>query len=133
MDRVFVCPKCKSLCLQEDWDRESGRCKLHRRSKYGNLKVEFEGKKFDSEHELNVYLQLKLLERQREIRDLTRQVVFQLAINDILVCKYIADFRYVQAETGKHVIVDAKGLATPVYRLKKKLMKAVHDIDIIEL
>jgi hypothetical protein len=30
------------------------------------------------------------------------------------------------------VVEDTKGMRTPVYRLKKKIMKALYDIDILE-
>jgi len=35
-------------------------------------------------------------------------------------------------QDGKEVIEDVKGFKTPVYRLKKKLMLAIHGIDILE-
>lgn len=65
-----------------------------------------------------------------EIEDLELQVVYKMEVNGMLVCKYLADFRYRQ--NGEVVVEDVKGVSTPVYLLKKKLMKACHGIDISE-
>ena len=46
--------------------------------------------------------------------------------------KYIADFRYVDHE-GKTVVEDSKGMRTPVYILKRKLLLWVHGIRIREV
>jgi hypothetical protein len=40
----------------------------------------------------------------------------------------VADFTYIQDE--KYIVEDYKGVETAVFRLKKKLMLAVHGIDI---
>ncbi len=45
---------------------------------------------------------------------------------------YKADFRYEVTATGERVIEDVKGVRTAVYRLKKKLVKALYGIEIIE-
>ena len=71
-----------------------------------------------------------LLQKARVISELERQVTYPLAVNDILICKYVADFRYV--ENRVVVVEDSKGVRTPEYRLKRKLMKAIHGIDIRE-
>jgi len=46
------------------------------------------------------------------------------------ICTYRADFAY--DENGARVVEDAKGVRTPAYRLKAKLMKAVFNIEIRE-
>jgi len=51
----------------------------------------------------------------------------------VKICRYVADFGYI--ENGAVVIEDVKSKITkglPVYRLKKKLMKALYGIDIRE-
>jgi len=40
-----------------------------------------------------------------------------------------ADFRYVD-ENGKTVVEDAKGRQTDAFRIKRHLMKSVHNIDV---
>lgn len=104
-------------------------------NKYHARKTEIDGLVFDSRAEANRYLQLKLLERAGEITDLELQVRYDLRVNEAKVCDYVADFRY--RENGRVVVEDVKGYkkgnAYAVFRLKSKLMKAVHGIDVIEI
>lgn len=102
-------------------------------SKYRAIKTAVDGIMFASKHEAGVYSQLKLLERECKIRDLRLQPKFPIVINDVKICTYIADFEYIDNETGKYIVVDAKGVRTPVYRIKKKLVKAMYGIDIVEM
>ena len=111
-------------------DPQSGSKKKARRSKFNAKKVTIDGIEFDSTFEGERYSILKMLEKGKAIRDLELQVKFPIIINDILICNYIADFVYY--ENGKRIVEDAKGVKTPEYRLKKKLMKAVNNIDILE-
>lgn len=60
------------------------------------------------------------------------QVPFQVVLNGIKICKYIADFKVTYAD-GRVEIVDVKGVRTDVYRLKKKLVEAQYGIKIIEV
>ena len=101
--------------------------KLKKASKYGNIKVVYDGKTFDSKKECRRYQDLELLLRAGEISDLRCQVPFLLAGG----VRYIADFVYYDKE--KNVVVeDAKGMQTDVYKLKKKLFKERYGFDILE-
>jgi hypothetical protein len=100
---------------------------VHKRGKYGNKRENG----FDSRREARRHEELLLLEKARDINDLKRQVPFRIEVNGELVCTYKADFTYLKA--GVLIVEDAKGCRTPVYRLKKKLMKAVHGIEIREV
>lgn len=102
-------------------------------AKYGNKKTVVDGITFASKKEANRYCLLKLMERGGLIRDLELQPPYRLEVNGVLVCKYVADFRYVDAQTGEAVVEDAKGFKTREYNLKKKLVKAVHGIEIREV
>lgn len=102
--------------------------RVHKKAKYGNERTD-DG--FDSKREARRYRDLCLREKANEISDLHRQVPFRIDIKDEHVCTYKADFTYV--EGGALVVEDTKGYRTPVYRLKKKLMKAVHGIEIREV
>ena len=106
-----------------------------RRSKYGNHRVEIDGIKFDSKAEANRYFTLRLLEKAGQISELTRQRRFHLTVNGVKICDYICDFSYFDVRKGRGVVEDVKSEATitPVYKLKRSLMKAVHDIDIEEI
>jgi hypothetical protein len=102
-----------------------------KRSKYRNIKTEVHGITFASKKEAYRYCELKLLQRASEISDLELQPRYDIVINGMKVCTYVADFRY--KESGETITEDAKGMLTPMYRLKKKLMKACHGIEIKEV
>ena len=103
-------------------------------NKFRNTVVLYDGEKFDSRRELKRWLELKILERAKEITHLSRQVTYPIKIGDALICKYIADFEYM--ERGQLVVEDVKSEITrkdPTYRLKNKLMRAVNGIEIREV
>ena len=85
---------------------------------------------FASKREMNRYCELKMLRDNGKIAELEIQPALPIEINGVKVCKYTADFRYV--ENGEVVFEDSKGMSTAVYKLKKKLVKAVYGIDIRE-
>ena len=101
-------------------------------SKYHNKKTEVDGIVFDSKREAERYLELKLLERAGAIQDLILQPSFDLIVQGgKVIGKYYADFKY---RVGQSVVIeDAKGEKTDVYKLKKKIVEAVHHIKIVEV
>ena len=99
-------------------------------NKYRNVKTEVDGISFASKAEAARYLELKLLLRAGKISNLEMQPRFRIEVNGFPICTYIGDFQYV--ENGKTIIFDTKGMKTAVYRLKKKLMFAVHGIEVME-
>lgn len=108
-----------------------------RRSKYGAVKTAVDGVTFASKAEARRYSQLRILRAQGLIYgDLILQPVFNLWVNsgDGLVCvgKYIGDFQY-EAPDGTIVVEDVKGVKTPIYRLKKKIVEAFYGIQIQEI
>tara|TARA_R100001224_G_scaffold10523_1_gene5382 strand:- start:1202 stop:1576 length:375 start_codon:yes stop_codon:yes gene_type:complete len=103
------------------------------RSKYGNKKTTIHGITFDSKWESERYLYLKSLEKAGRIKDLELQPRYNILVNDQKICAYIADFKYNKENADgiwEHIVEDAKGVETPEFKLKKKLMKAVFDIEI---
>jgi hypothetical protein len=103
-----------------------------RAPKYGNVR---EGQ-YASKREAYVATQLAALARCGEIKELREQVPYILIPADgrLRAIRYIADFVY-RDDDGLHV-VDVKGgeaTKTPVYRLKRRLMRQVHGIIIEEL
>jgi hypothetical protein len=101
-------------------------------SKYKNRKTEVDGITFDSKREAARYSTLKLLQRAGHIRDLELQPVFPIVINGVKICKYKADFQYFDITAGKQIVEDCKGFATREYKLKKKLVRAVFGVEIVE-
>lgn len=101
-----------------------------RTSKYRNQKTEADGIIFDSKKEAGRWLELKLEERTGRIANLRRQVSYGITVNGEHVCNYRADFVY--ERDGRRIVEDCKGMRTEVYTLKRKLMAAVHGIEITE-
>lgn len=101
-------------------------------SKYKAIKTEVDGFIFDSRAEARRYSELILAERAGEISNLSLQPVFPIIVNEKKIGKYIADFQYIDRD-GNRVIEDVKGISTPVYKLKKKLVEAIHEINITEI
>jgi len=99
-------------------------------SKYRNIQTTIDGVTFPSKKEAARWIELRLLQKAGLISDLRRQVKFDLAVNGIKVCAYWADFTYI--EDAALVVEDTKSSATktPVFRLKAKLMAAIHGITI---
>lgn len=122
--------------------------------KYGNRKVSVDGIDFDSIREARRYKELKLLLLAGEIICLRMQVPFELIpaqyedTGEVYTkgprkgkpkqgkcieksCVYVADFVYMQ--DGKRIVEDTKGMRTPEYIIKRKLMLYVHGIRIKEV
>lgn len=108
-----------------------------RRQKYANRRVEIDGQAFDSKAEARYWGVLQLRLKAGEIRNLRRQVPFELAPAVVIggrkrpPLRYVADF--VWEEGGKTIVADVKGAVPAAYRIKRHLMKAVHGIDILEI
>ena len=110
-------------------------------NKYGNHRVVTEDGTFDSVKEHRRWMELKLLQRAGEIRELRRQVPFVI----IPVQKdekgkvieretrYIADFAYRETKDNRLVVEDTKGMKTKEYILKRKLMLYRNGIRIREV
>lgn len=105
--------------------------KPKKRSKFHNVWTEAHGIKFQSKKEAKRYGDLLLLVKSGEITELTRQVRYKLIVNNLQVCTYVADFTY--WKDGKKIVEDVKGYKTDIYKLKKKLMKAVYGVEIVEV
>lgn len=106
--------------------------KKTKQSKYHAVKTIFDDIKFDSKKEAKRYIQLKQMERAGLIEKLQLQVPFVLVDKSGYgrEIKYVADFVYF--ENGCQVVEDVKGVKTPVYRLKKRLMAERYGIKIKE-
>jgi hypothetical protein len=102
-------------------------------SKFGNEPTRVDGRLFHSKLEAARYAELKALQAGGLITDLECQPKFQLNVAGVHVCTYIADFSYNDAESGRAVVEDVKGHATDVYKLKARLMLAIHGIDVHEV
>ena len=104
-----------------------------KKSTYGAVKTEIDGIMFDSKHEAKRYQELRLLEQAGEITNLRLQVPFELIPKSKhgMPIRYIADFTY-NDQSGQLIVEDAKGVKTPVYRLKRRIMAEIYNIEIKE-
>ena len=102
-------------------------------TKYKSIPEVVDGIRFASKKEARRYRELKILEKCGDIAHLETQPRFVIMIGKDKICTYVADFRYFNSKTQVTVIEDVKGIQTPVYKLKKKLVKALYDINIIEI
>lgn len=104
-------------------------------AKYKNIKVEINGIAFDSKKEAKYYGILKLKEKAKLIDRFEMQVRYDIVVNNQNIGFYKADF--VTYKNGKvFEVIDVKSEITkklPVYRIKKKLIKAIYGFDIIEI
>lgn len=119
-------------------------------TKYNAKKVTINGETYDSKKEARRAQQLNLLIEAGEISDLRRQVKYLLIPvqrePDIIgpkggrrpgkliekECAYYADFVY-KDKDGNTVVEDAKGMRTPEYIIKRKLMLRIYGIQIREV
>jgi hypothetical protein len=120
-----------------------------RYNKYHSKKTIAYGIEFDSKKEAMRYRELKFLEASGKIENLKTQVKFVLLpvqkepdtvgpkggkIRGKVLereVSYIADFVYV--EDGRMVVEDTKGVRTPEYVIKRKLMLYMTGIRIKEV
>lgn len=103
------------------------------KNKFGAKRTIVDGIAFDSKAESRRWVQLKAMERRGLISGLLRQVPYRLEVLGVLIAIYKADFVYVD-QAGREVVEDVKCEATitPAYRIKKRLMQAIHGITVEE-
>lgn len=122
-------------------------------SKYGSRKVHRDGVVYDSRSEARRGAELAILQRAGEIRNLRRQVPYELipvqrekdtigargAVHKGRVIEksvgYVADFVYEErtADGWREVVEDVKGFRTHEYIIKRKLMLWRYGIRIREV
>ena len=90
-------------------------------NKYNAKKVEYQGLKFDSQFELNCWIYLKKLASEGKIKDLNRQIKFELlpANSVYRALNYVADFTFYVGD--EYIVADAKGLVLPEFKIKQKI------------
>ena len=105
-------------------------------SKYHAKKTVVDGIQFDSAKEAKRFTKLRAMEEDGKIQHLRLQVPFELLPSfecdgvKYREMKYVADFVYYR--DGKQIVEDVKGVKTPEYKLKKKLMAYINHVNIEE-
>jgi hypothetical protein len=82
------------------------------------------GHKHDSKAEAARCDDLHGLQAAGHLYGLEQQPVFRVEIGGKLMCRYVADFAWQVG--GARVVEDVKGVVTPMFNLKKKLVEATH-------
>lgn len=101
-------------------------------------KVELDGYKFDSKKEAQFYQQLKLRKLANDIVDfrLKPKFILQPAFvkngKKIGAITYTADFLIVENDRSQ-TVVDVKGFATAMFKLKKKMFEYVFKDKTLEV
>lgn len=95
--------------------------------KFHAVRTELEGIKFSSKREANYFSQLRLAEKSGDLLFFLRQVPFHLDGGVRYVCDF-AEFW----KNGEVRFVDSKGVKTPMYIAKKKMVEAKYPVTILE-
>lgn len=104
--------------------------KQKRGNKFKAKRTLLDGICFDSKAESAYYAALKLRERAGEVCDVEMQRPYALTINGVLICTYRADFVFWDVALKRRRVIDVKGVITPLFRVKQKLMKACHGLEV---
>ena len=94
--------------------------------KYRNTITVVDGIKFHSKKEATRYGELKLLQAAGEITRFHRQVIFDLA-----GVTYKCDFMVIYPD-GRIEYLDVKGVRTAMFIAKKKQVKEIYGVEIVE-
>jgi hypothetical protein len=105
-------------------------------SKWRNQITEYNGRKYHSKKEAEFAKDLDIQQKAKEVIKIEPQVPFILKIGDIKMAKYVLDFRVTYKDGSiKHYDVKGakQGLPYDIFVIKKKLMKVIYDIEVIEV
>jgi len=94
-------------------------------SKYGAKKQEYNGRKYDSKKEAGKAQELDLLLKAGKIIEIQPQFRINLVVNGYKICTHLVDF-YIKWANGDEELLEIKGFATEIWRLKRKLLEATY-------
>lgn len=100
------------------------------KSKFKYKSIVHEGIVFKSTNEYNRYIELKILEKDGKIKELSLQPEFELFPKETIKginfrrVKYTSDFKYIDCNTNKTIIEEVKSIGTAKetdYILRKRI------------
>ncbi len=94
--------------------------------KFGAVKTERDGITFASKLEAAYYDKLKLFQKAGSVLFFLRQVPFHLPGG----VKYVCDFQVFYSD-GTVEFIDVKGMETPEFIAKKRMVEALYPVQII--
>ena len=98
-------------------------------SKYKAVKTIVDGFTFASKREAHYYRIYSAMENAGVIKNLKMQTSLPFIFEGKKIFTYKPDFEY-DDQDGVHHYIDVKGVLTPLFRLKKKLIEAQYKIEI---
>ena len=110
----------------------------HQGSKHRNVPTNYNGHHYDSKAEANYARGLDFKQLGGLVTSWEPHVKFELRVNDVLIGTYELDFRVHYAD-GHVEHIDVKGQRSTssvpykLFLLKKRLMKAIFGIDVLEV
>lgn len=105
---------------------------MPKRSKYNAQKTTYNGVVFDSKAEAKRAQEIDWIIASGEVLRVEYQPRFDIVVNEKKIGFYKADFKVYYSD-GRVEIEDVKGMKTPIYKIKKKLVEALYGIDILEM
>ena len=130
--------------VEKTWEQRFGGFVPPKQSRYRAVGVrDADGTFFHSKGELRRWQELQMLEKSGKIRDLNRQLKYQLAAASLssagihaIPCAHVTwDFQWTDAATGEVVVEDFKSPATAkdeAYRLRKRWFEACYPFTVRE-
>lgn len=99
------------------------------RSKYGSTKTTYNGRRYDSKLEARVARDLDMRKKAGEFVEITPQFRIKLYVylpdnKPAYLFTYICDFKCERPD-GTFLLVEAKGMETEIFKVKKRILDLV--------
>ncbi len=96
------------------------------RNKYKAVKQTFNGRTYHSKKEARYAQELEIRKLAGEIKEIIPQYKLELYVKEKKICNYYMDFKVILPDDSIELI-EVKGFATDLWRLKWKLTEALLD------
>jgi hypothetical protein len=130
---VITDPDEARQALVDDVLRRAKQARSHFQIAPKEKRTNSNGRVYPSLREKRNHEGLETLEKIGEIEDLQWQVPFDIYHEGQWLARYVADHVYFDKKLGRKVVADSKGKRTPLFILKKRLMKIFLNIDVVEM
>ena len=128
----------ETMSLKE-FRKKYNKIKTKTKNKFNAIRCEYNGINYDSTKEANYAKGLDLCMRSIngiKVKSWSRQIKFPIIVKGVAICKYYLDFK-VEYEDGHVEYIDVKGYTKGtqyrLFKIKKKLVEAIYNINIKEV
>lgn len=109
----------------------AGKSKAEKPRKFRNEPIVVDGRRYASKREAAYCEELIQLEKAGRIGGLELQKRFELlGPTGEVICVYVADAAFWDHERDRFRVIDVKGVETGVFKLKRRMMRALKGIDV---